>query len=86
MLKVMTNWNDGIILVQASKNGTMATEDLASDTFLHHWEPEISELYQTQGHHQLSSKQYLLAATSHRFCSFKVPAPFLNYVIVWNPN
>ena len=34
------------------------------DTFLHLWELDSSELYQTQGHHQLFSKQYLLAATS----------------------
>ena len=38
--------------------------DMVSDTFLHHWELEFSELYQTQGYYQPFSKQYLLIAAS----------------------
>ena len=38
----------------------------------------VSKLHQTQGHHQLFSKQYLLAAAS---CSLFQSSPFNNYVI-----
>ena len=38
----------------------------------------FSKLYQTQGHHQLFSKQYLLAAAS---CSLFQSSPFHNYII-----
>ena len=42
----------------------MAIVGVISDMLLHHWEHEFSELYQTQGHHQPFSKQYLLAAAT----------------------
>ena len=50
-------------LVQA-KWSRMAIVHMISDTFLHHRELKFSELYQTQGHHKLFSKQCLLAAVS----------------------
>ena len=50
-------------LVQA-KWSHMAIVHMISDTFMHHRELKFSELYQTQGHHKLFSKQCLLAAVS----------------------
>ena len=55
---------NGVTVVQALEMEPVATEDVVSDTFLHPWELEFSELYQTQGHRQLFSNQYLLAAAS----------------------
>ena len=54
----------GITVVQESRRELGGHCGCDFTHILHHWEPEFYELYQTQGHHQLFSKQYLLAATS----------------------
>ena len=54
--------------------------DMVSDTFLHHWELEFSELYQTQGYYQPFSKQYLLLAAS---CNLMVSRSLLATIQPW---
>ena len=72
---------NGVTVVQASKMELGNHCECGFRNILYCWELEFSELYQTQGHHYLFSKQCLLGASS---CNFMVSS--CNYAIILTLN
>ena len=63
-------------MVETHKMECMAIEDLLCDTTLHHREPELSELYKTQGYYQTFLKHLQ---------TYSLKVPTWNYITVLHP-